>query len=223
MRVLLLVAILLILNTGLFAQNRPDSTFKFSGFIFDKDSIPVEGAYVINYRTMLGMVTNKDGHFSVTCEPGDSLMVSHISYERKIIKIKKYDLIASPHFYYMHFAAHEMSPLIIQQNPNNMKYFAKNIDLMNKQIKKMIHSLSPAGTGGPVNMSTNPALGGGVGINFSLADVVTLFQKKKTPDDIRREKAIHEAHRTMILDSLLRVGIYREGMVDSIMATRNWD
>lgn len=223
MRALLLVAILLITSTELIAQNRPDSTFQFSGFIFDKDSIPVEGAYVINYRTMMGMVTNQDGHFSLTCQPGDSLMISHISYERKIIKIKKYDLIASPKVYYMHFAAHEMSPLIIQQNPNNMKYFAKNIDQMNKQIKKMVQNIHPRNAGGPINMSTNPALGGGVGINFSLADVATIFQKKKTPDDIRREKAIHEAHRTMILDSLLRIGVYHEGIVDSIMATRNWD
>lgn len=218
-----LVAAILFVNTGLFAQDMPDSSFRFSGFIFDEDSIPVEGAYVINYRTMLGMATNRDGHFSLTCQPGDSLMVSHISYERKIIKIKSYNPIASPPVYYVRFAAHELSPLIIQQNPNNMKYFAKNIDLMNKQIKKMIHNLGPAKTGGAVNMSTNPALGGGVGISFSLADVATVFRKKKTPDDIRREKAIHEAHRTMILDSLLRVGVYREGLVDSIMTTRNWD
>jgi hypothetical protein len=222
MRLLLVVAILLV-NTGLFAQNRPDSTFRFSGFIFDQDSIPVEGAYVINYRTMLGMVTNKDGHFWLTCEPWDSLMVSHISYQRKIIRVNHFDPMAVPRIYYVHFAAHEMSPLVIQQNPNNMKYFAKNIDQMNKQIKKMIHSLGPARSGGPVNMSTNPAVGGGVGINFSLADVATIFHKKKTPDDIRREKAIHEAHRTMILDSLLRVGVYHEGIVDSIMVTRNWD
>jgi len=223
MRVLLLASILLTTSTGLFAQNRPDSTFRFSGFIFDQDSIPVEGAYVINYRTMLGMVTNRDGHFSLTCEPGDSLMVSHISYERKIIKINSYNPIASPSVYYVRFAAHELSPLIIQQNPNNMKYFAKNIDQMNKQIKKMVQNIHPRNAGGPVNMSTNPALGGGVGINFSLADVATIFHKKKTPDDIRRAKAIHEAHRTMILDSLLRVGVYHEGIVDSIMATRNWD
>lgn len=220
---LLLVAAILFIDSGLFAQNKIDSTFRFSGFIFDQDSVPVEGAYVINYRTMLGMATNRDGHFALTCEPGDSLMVSHISYERKIIKIKSYNIIASPQVYYVHFAAHEMSPLIIQQNPNNMKYFAKNIDLMNKQIKKMIHSLGPQGGAPSVNMSTNPALGGGVGVSFSLAEVATIFHKKKTPDDIRREKAIHEAHRTMILDSLLRVGVYREGMVDSIMVTRNWD
>ncbi|GET35024.1 hypothetical protein PbJCM13498_38870 [Prolixibacter bellariivorans] len=218
-----LVAAILFVNTGLFAQDMPDSTFRFSGFIFDKDSIPVEGAYVINYRTMMGMATNQDGHFSLTCQPGDSLMVSHISYKREIIKVNSYNPMASPKVYYMHFAAHEMSPLIVLQNPNNMKYFAKNIDQMNKQIKKMVQNIRPNTNGGAVNMSTNPALGGGVGISFNLADVAALFVKKKTPDEIRREKAIHEAHRTMILDSLLRVGVYHEGIVDSIMTTRNWD
>jgi hypothetical protein len=172
---------------------------------------------------MMGMATNRDGHFSLTCEPGDSLMISHISYKRRIIKVESFNPVASPQVYYVRFAAHELSPLIIQQNPNNMKYFAKNIELMNRQIKKMIHSMGPQGGASPVNMSTNPALGGGVGISFSLADVATVFRKKKTPDDIRREKAIHEAHRTMILDSILRIGVYHEGIVDSIMATRNWN
>jgi len=220
MRFFFIVAILLI-DTGLFAQDVPDSTFRFSGVVLDEDSIPVEGAYVINYRTMLGIPTNRDGHFSITCMPGDSLMISHISYERRIIKPEQGS--ASIPMYMLQFEPHMMSPLIIQQNPHNMEYFAKNIEQLNKDIKKMLHNLSPAYSANSVNMSTNPALGGGVGITFSLADVATIFQKKMSPDNIRRKKAIHEVHRSMILDSLLRVGVYREGLVDSIMATRNWD
>jgi len=49
------------------------------------DSLPVEGAYIINFRSHLAYSSRENGQFNIWAKPGDSLMISHISFLRKIV------------------------------------------------------------------------------------------------------------------------------------------
>lgn len=57
--------------------------FVLKGRILAPDSVPVENAYIINYRGLLVYPCRENGQFNVRAQPGDSLMVYHISFVRK--------------------------------------------------------------------------------------------------------------------------------------------
>lgn len=65
-----------------FQENEP---YQLKGQIMASDSVPLENAYLINYRTYNIYASNQKGSFSIPVQPGDSLVISYISYMRKII------------------------------------------------------------------------------------------------------------------------------------------
>lgn len=62
-----------------------DKLIILQGKLLDPDSIPIRGAYIINFRDLTTYSSRENGDFTVLAEPGDSLIVSHISFNRKII------------------------------------------------------------------------------------------------------------------------------------------
>jgi hypothetical protein len=83
---ILLVSISCILLSFLgFAQN-DSTTFLFCGQILDPDSVPVENAYLVSYKTVRGYATDKKGKFKIRVSPDDSLKVVHVSFKPIIIK-----------------------------------------------------------------------------------------------------------------------------------------
>ena len=76
---LILLSCLSFLFINVSAQNRKDSGFIFSGFIFSEDSIPVENVHVINYGDTKIVTTNENGFFKIQVKTGDSLMINHLS------------------------------------------------------------------------------------------------------------------------------------------------
>ncbi len=59
--------------------------FLLKGLILSHDSVPVENAYIINYRTYATFASRENGRFNVFVQPGDSMVISHLSHMRKII------------------------------------------------------------------------------------------------------------------------------------------
>ena len=62
--------------------------------IIDEEKNPVEDVYIINYRNQKRFISNQNGVFDLFLLPGDSLIVTHISYLSK--KIRAFDLMANP-------------------------------------------------------------------------------------------------------------------------------
>lgn len=81
MKLLLLTGLIF---TILFA-NGQDKFIHLRGKIVDDRSHPIPDAYIINYRDYKKIVSNQDGEFNIWVERSDSLMISHISYYRKIV------------------------------------------------------------------------------------------------------------------------------------------
>ena len=81
MKLFLLIAIVF---NALLASGQ-DDFFLLKGKIIDAHSRPIPDVYVINYRDFKKIVSNADGKFNIWVKREDSLMISHISYYRKVI------------------------------------------------------------------------------------------------------------------------------------------
>lgn len=88
MRILLSLA-LLFGFASVFGQDPETKSIVLEGYIFSEDSVPVENAHLINYRTSKIVTTNKDGYFRVGIHTGDSLMVNHLSLTPKVLYTDK--------------------------------------------------------------------------------------------------------------------------------------
>ncbi|MBT3385491.1 MAG: hypothetical protein HN778_06070 [Prolixibacteraceae bacterium] len=67
-----------------FAQ---ENDFDLKGVINDTNLKPVTDAYIINFRNLDKVYSEKNGSYNIRVKPGDSLMISHISFYRKIIHV----------------------------------------------------------------------------------------------------------------------------------------
>ena len=75
----LLLAFLLSVTT--FAQKQ-----NFSGTVFDATGEPVIGASVVQKGTSNGAITDIDGRFNISVEPGSTLVVSYVGYVSQELK-----------------------------------------------------------------------------------------------------------------------------------------
>ena len=76
--------------------------------ILDQDSIPVFGAYIINFTDERITTTDDFGMFSIRVMSGDSLRIHHISLERTIIGV---DTI--PKIIVIRPSMMELSPIVV--------------------------------------------------------------------------------------------------------------
>lgn len=87
---LLLSLSLFFICFNLFSQNE----FRIEGRIVGHNGHPVSDAYLINYRDLAKDITNHNGIFSIQVLPSDSLVISHISYQRKVVTV--FQLMINP-------------------------------------------------------------------------------------------------------------------------------
>jgi hypothetical protein len=119
----------------LFAKAQPtDSLIFFSGYILDEDSLPIENALLINFRTIHSCSTNGKGFFKIWLIKGDSLMLNHISYERRIVKAN--DKPSQSNCYYLKFSPYEMKTIAVNYRNFEMENFRRNMKLINEQMRK---------------------------------------------------------------------------------------
>lgn len=77
----------------LFASSQEEE-FYLEAQIIDSNQNPLRDVYVLNYRNLDKTVSNENGIFGLLVLPGDSLMISHISYQRKVIHV--FHLLLNP-------------------------------------------------------------------------------------------------------------------------------
>ncbi|HPF51447.1 MAG TPA: carboxypeptidase-like regulatory domain-containing protein [Draconibacterium sp.] len=80
----LFTSIFLVISVVLFAQEKP---FLIEGQVVDALMQPVPDVYVVNLNSHQRDISNANGVFSLRVTPGDSLIFSHISFFRQVVKI----------------------------------------------------------------------------------------------------------------------------------------
>jgi len=71
-----------------------DKEFIMQGQVVDIKQNPVSDAYVFNIRSSLKDVSRSNGVFQLWVLPGDSVIISHISFLRKVVSV--YRLMINP-------------------------------------------------------------------------------------------------------------------------------
>jgi len=80
----LFTTILLLTSFVLWAQEK---AFLIEGQVVDQMMQPIPDVYVVDLSSHEKDISNSNGVFSVWVSPGDSLIFSHISYFRRIVKV----------------------------------------------------------------------------------------------------------------------------------------
>jgi hypothetical protein len=127
------ITVICFLLTVIVAHSQtPDNYIFFSGYVFDQDSLPVEGAILINFRTLKADITNKDGFFKTFLGEADSLLINHISYDRKIIKAN--NLSSSANKFYLIFSTNEIKTVSV--NYWEQVNLENNMNIIHLQMKE---------------------------------------------------------------------------------------
>jgi hypothetical protein len=77
----LLFLVIFIASTG-YSQNK---VFQMTGKVLGLDSKPVADANIINYKNTTSAVSISTGDFNMWVEHGDSLVVTHLAFNNKVI------------------------------------------------------------------------------------------------------------------------------------------
>ncbi|MEZ5103912.1 MAG: hypothetical protein R2757_05420 [Draconibacterium sp.] len=87
---LVLFLILFVLNS--YSQQQEELVIQ--GRIIDKNGTPIPDAYIINLRNMNKNTSRNNGVFDAYVLPGDSLIITHVSFFRKLVTV--YSLMKNP-------------------------------------------------------------------------------------------------------------------------------
>lgn len=68
--------------------------FVLQGKITDNEQNPVADAYIVNFRNSSKFVSMSNGIFELKVLPADTLIISHISFLRKVVTV--YELLVNP-------------------------------------------------------------------------------------------------------------------------------
>jgi hypothetical protein len=112
----------------------PDSLIIFSGYILDEDSLPIENAHLISFRTMKSYSTDQKGFFRIRLSIGDSLLINHISYDRKIVKANNKP--PKLNSFYLKFSPYEMNSISINSRDIEMNNLEQNMKSISIQMEE---------------------------------------------------------------------------------------
>lgn len=87
----IIFAVLLLFSVSLFAQNK---SFQIEAKIVNSQNKPIPDVYVINYRNLDKNISLANGIVKINVLPSDSLLIEHISYYQKTLKV--FDLLINP-------------------------------------------------------------------------------------------------------------------------------
>ena len=128
--------ILLIMNpqAGYSQENKQQHKIVFEGYILSQDSLPVENAFLINYRTAKIITTNADGYFKTSLLSGDSLMVNHLNLTPTVLHVDSTN--ARGNKFYIATHTYEIGPVHSSERTMQQKYATENLTKIKNQAKK---------------------------------------------------------------------------------------
>ncbi|HPE75812.1 MAG TPA: hypothetical protein PLC80_06970, partial [Draconibacterium sp.] len=71
-----------------------EKEFLLQGQIVDRNNNPISDGYIFNERSSVKSVSKDNGVFDVLVLPGDSIIISHISFIRKLVSV--HQLMVNP-------------------------------------------------------------------------------------------------------------------------------
>lgn len=180
MKKLLVIAIFAFVSSQIFSQNNTiiNHTIIFEGYLFSEDSIPMENAHIINYRTAGIVVSSKTGYFRFEVEEGDSLMINHISLTPTVIHAN--DNYKEENNYYIPYKLYTISVCLAERSDHKaeMANFNNNIAKVYKSLEREgFKHTDPHSQGQlPVNMG----MGNNVSLNLlTIKDLIKQGRRNK--------------------------------------------
>lgn len=113
-----------------------EKEFYIEAQIIDENSNPLSDVYILNYRNLDKTVSNTNGIFNMWVLPGDSLMISHVSYHRQIIRV--FDLMVNPIIQIDLDTVNIMEINIFSNPQNEIENAKKNMESIQFSIKPSI-------------------------------------------------------------------------------------
>ena len=166
---------IILIASSVTAQEKSDSTFIFSGYIFSEDSIPIENVYLINYRNTKIVTTDSAGRFSVFVHKDDSLMINHLSVLPLVIHPKKGE--ADSNIFYAKHRMYQIQTVSSKGYNMDQQNFEKNVQQIQMSLANagLKHIKPPKGS---INNPYNPDKTS-EGLTVTLEDIFKLFRKKR--------------------------------------------
>lgn len=111
-----------------------DSLQVFEGYLIYEDSIPVENAYLISYKTRRIVATDSTGYFRARVLPGDSLMINHLTLEPQVIHPDQFPTPKAR--IVVDFRTYMITPVISNSYKKQMANFNKNVEKLYSDLRK---------------------------------------------------------------------------------------
>ncbi|WP_372773299.1 hypothetical protein [Mangrovibacterium sp.] len=138
MRRILYLTILIAIVSAVsgYSQNNQTKTFVFDGYVLTQDSLPLEGAFLINYRNSKIVACDHSGYFKMVVEAGDSLMVNHVSMAPKVVSVTPTYLQKARIF--VNYRTYMINPITSYDEEKLKSNVDQSMDQLNKDIKEQI-------------------------------------------------------------------------------------
>lgn len=133
---LYLILFLLVSSLCVNAQSDNSKSFIFDGYVITHDSLPVEGAFLINYRNSKIIATDHAGYFKTTVEKGDSLMVNHVSMAPKVVKVEPTYIHKA--YIMVDYRTYMINPITSYDEEKQRSNLEQSMDQLNEDIKEQI-------------------------------------------------------------------------------------
>ena len=127
---------LILLNVHLFGQVNQQEEFLFEGYIFTEDSIPLENAHLINYRTTKIVTTNRLGFFRTSVFEGDSLKINHLSMSPVTIYAKKQ--AEGQNRYYLPYRTYLINPMSMPTYQKEYEHSENNAEQIREEAEDQL-------------------------------------------------------------------------------------
>jgi len=136
-------------------QPQKEKNILYQGYIFSDDSIPVENAFIINYRTSKIITTNESGYFKTLVHNGDSLMINHVSLAPKVLYFNSN--ISETVKVYVPYRTYLLKVIHKGEYEKQKKNIEKNTKIVKKDILNQIYikNIHRSGNVNPYNDDVN--------------------------------------------------------------------
>lgn len=134
-----LIFLLLILGGALHsvsAQTGTAKTFTYDGYILSQDSLPLEGAFLINYRNSKIVASDHSGYFKMVVEEGDSLMINHVSMSPVVVKVVPTYIQKAR--IYVSYRTYTINPITTYDEKKQLDNLNQSVEQLNKNLKEQI-------------------------------------------------------------------------------------
>jgi len=153
---ILFILQLIFLSCIVYAQQpQKGKNILYQGYIFSDDSIPVENAFIINYRTSKIITTNESGYFKTLLHKGDSLMINHVSLAPRVLYFNSN--VSETVKVYVPYRTYLLKVINKGEYEKQKKNVDKNTKTVKKDIKKQIYikNIHRSGNVNPYNNNVN--------------------------------------------------------------------